>query len=256
MKQLFVPVLLACGLAGGAPSGFGGEDLVPDDVVLLVGQSNMAGRAAIEDEDRGAIEGALLWNSGEGKWEAAEAPLNRHSKHRKEPGMQRLNPGVGFAKAYLKANPGRTLGIVCSARGGTAIGEWERGKPLFEASVEAAHGALAKGGKLVGILWHQGESDSGKAAGYPAKLSELVAGYRAEFEDGNLPFVFGEIGRWSKDYAAFNRMIVEQPKAIARTACVSAEGLTAFDSAHFDSRSQRELGRRYAEALGGLLEKE
>ena len=83
---------------------------------LLIGQSNMAGRAKLEDEDRKPIENAYLWHIGEKKWGPAVAPFNIHSPSRKDAGMQRLNCGPSFARAYLDAYPGVEVGIICAAR--------------------------------------------------------------------------------------------------------------------------------------------
>ncbi len=230
----------------------------PDEerhVFLLVGQSNMAGRAAIEAEDEGPIEGVELWNIAENRWEPATVPFNRHSPHRKELSMQRLNPGPTFAKAWRDTHPGVRVGIICSVRGGTTIEQWEKGRqapwPLYDTALAAARAALAADPKsrLVGILWHQGEGNSPEPAGYPAQLKALVARWRADFGNPDLPFVFGQIGQWNPDYTAFNAMIVKQAAEIPHSACVMTDGLTNMDQAHFDSRSQRELGHRYAKAM-------
>ena len=229
-------------------------------VFLLVGQSNMAGRATIESEDEGEIEGVDLWNIQEKKWEPAQAPFNRYSPHRKDIKMQRLNPGPTFAKAWRDAHPGVKVGIVCAVRGGTTIEQWEKGRKepwsLYDTALAATRAALEADPKsrLVGILWHQGEGNSGAPGAYPAKLEQLVANWRADFGDPELPFVFGQVGSWNPDYAAFNEMIVKQPAAISHTACVTTEGLTNMDQAHFDSKSQRELGRRYAKAMRELTD--
>lgn len=231
---------------------------------LLVGQSNMAGRAKIEAEDEGPIEGVELWNIGDKQWEPAEVPFNRYSPHRKDISMQRLNPGPTFAKAWRKSNPEVKIGIVCAVRGGTRIQQWEKGltKPwsLYDSALAATRAALADDdagkvrNRLVGILWHQGEGNSKNAAAYPDQLKALVAQWREDLESPELPFVFGQVGQWNPDYAAFNAMIVKQPAEIPHTACVTTEGLTAFDSAHFDSKSQRELGKRYAKAMLRLVD--
>ncbi len=229
-------------------------------VFLLVGQSNMAGRAAIEAQDEGEIEGVELWNIAEKKWEPAKAPFNRHSPHRKDIKMQRLNPGPTFAKAWRDTHPGVKVGIVCSVRGGTTIEQWEKGNqepwPLYDSALAAAKAALAADpdSKLVGILWHQGEGNSKAPDAYPARLKQLVAHWRADFENPELPFVFGQIGQWNPDYAAFNEMILKQPAGIPHTACVKTAGLTNMDQAHFDSKSQRQLGKRYAEAMRELTD--
>ncbi len=228
-------------------------------VFLLVGQSNMAGRAQIEAEDEGEIPGVELWHIGEKRWEPATAPFNRHSPHRKELSMQRLNPGPSFAKAWREAHPGVKVGIVCAVRGGTTIEQWEKGRtkpwPLYDTAIDATRAALADGkSRLVGILWHQGEGNSGAPETYPERLKALVARFRADLESPELPFVFGQLGQWRPEYTGFNAMILEQPAAIPATACVRSDGLTNMDDAHFDSKSQRELGRRYAEAMRGLVD--
>jgi len=225
-------------------------------VFLLAGQSNMAGRARIEEEDKGEIPGTYLWNIAEKKWEPAIAPLNRYSPQRKPMNMQRLNCGPSFAKAYRKANPGATVGMVCAARGGTAIHEWAKGWekpfPMYRDALAAVKDALEAGGELKGILWHQGESDSLELDGYEEKFAAVVANFRQDLGKPELPFVFGQVGRWNPQYQAFNAMIVKQAENIPHSACVPTEGLTNMDAAHFDSKSQRTLGDRYAEAFLGL----
>jgi glycerophosphoryl diester phosphodiesterase len=219
----------------------------------------MAGRAKIEKEDEGEIEGVELWNIAEKRWEAATVPFNRHSPHHKGLSMQRLNPGPAFAKAWRKAHPEVTVGIVCAVRGGTRIEQWEKGRqepwPLYDTALAAAQEAIAADAdsKLIGILWHQGEGNSAASEAYPDQLKALIAQWRADFKNPELPFVFGQIGQWNTDYAAFNAMIVKQPAAIPHTACVESDGLTNFDNAHFDSKSQREFGRRYGKAMLELV---
>ena len=225
-------------------------------VFLLAGQSNMAGRARIEEQDEGEIPGTYLWNIAEKTWEPATAPLNRYSPQRKPMNMQRLNCGPSFAKAYRKAHPDVKVGIVCAARGGTAIHEWARGWekpfPMYRDALAAVKEALEAGGELKGILWHQGESDSLELEGYEEKFAAVVANFRKDLGRPKLPFVFGQVGQWNPQYEAFNEMIVKQPESIPHSACVRTDGLTNMDAAHFDSKSQRTLGARYAEAFLGL----
>ncbi len=234
----------------------------PTHVFLLIGQSNMAGRATIEDVDKEPIDGAMLWNVAERKWQPAAPPYNLFSPHRKAVGMQRLNCGPSFVREYRKSNPDCKVGIVCVARGGTRIEQWEKGlqKPwsLYDTAVAATKSALADGkGQLKGILWHQGEGNSGRPLDYLPLLRELVQNLRADLGAPRVPFVFSQLGPWRAKYAAFNRMIIEQPRLVpaplARIACVNTAGLTAFDEAHFDSASQRTLGERYATEMVRLL---
>ena len=90
-------------------------------VFLLIGQSNIVGRAELLPGDDQVILRAQLWN-GE-SWEPA-APFNRYSKHKKTQSVQGMNCGPSFIKAYQKANPGVEVGIICWARGGSKIEEW------------------------------------------------------------------------------------------------------------------------------------
>ena len=92
--------------------------------------------------------------------------------------------------------------------------------------------------------------------GCPApKLRRLVAILRTELGNPSLPVVFGEIAHWNwtnraEGTAPFNAML--RSLRIPHTACVSAEGLAPMKDEtdpHFSAASQRELGRRYAEAL-------
>ena len=229
----------------------------PTHVFLLVGQSNMAGRAAIEEADKPAIDGASLWDIGEKTWKPAVAPFNLYSPHRKSVNMQRLNCGPAFVREYLRTHPGVKVGIVCAARGGTTIEEWKKGRtepwPLYDTAVKATRDALAGGNaELKGILWHQGEGNSSRWDFYPAKLKELIANFRADLETPRVPFVFSQLGTWRPEYRAFNQMIIQQPQNIPHTLCVRTAGLWKIDQAHFDAEAQRELGRRYAKAIERL----
>lgn len=238
------------------------EDAKPRQIFLLIGQSNMAGRAAIEDVDKTPIAGAMLWNIGDKKWQPALPPYNLYSPSRKPVSMQRLNCGPSFVQAWKQLHPDVEVGIVCAARGGTRIGQWSRKQPdsfkLYHHAVEATKAALATGGELKGILWHQGEGDSGEGLlpKYPAKLKELVANLRQDLGIKNLPVVYSQLGQWKPNYSAFNEMILKQPGNIKNTACVKTDGLKNFDTAHFNSDAQRELGKRYATAMKQLTSKE
>ncbi len=229
-------------------------------VFLLIGQSNMAGRAKIEEQDKADISGVFLWNIADKKWESATPPYNRHSPSRKDIKMQRLNCGPSFAAAYAKVNPKIEVGIVCAARGGSSIEQWDRENPdkfdLYRHAMDAIKAALKEGGELKGILWHQGEANRERTGEYPAQLKELVKRLRKDLDAANLPFVFGQIARWNPEYPPFNKMILKQPANIPYTAVAKTDSLKGIDAAHFDSAGQRELGKRYAVEMLALLIKQ
>ena len=219
-------------------------------VFLLIGQSNMAGRAPIDEPDKVPVPGAFLWNIGAERWEPALPPYNRYSPSRKGIDEQHLNPGPTFAKAYLAENPEIEVGMVCSSRGGTRIGQWVKEEPdpfdLYRHAVDAAKLATEEGHCILkGILWHQGEGNAHNAEDYPPKLARLVKDLRADLGK-NIPFVFGQIGRWNPDHKSFNQMIVKQTAKLKKTAVVMSDRMKGIDDFHFDTPAQRLLGKRYA----------
>jgi hypothetical protein len=215
-------------------------------VYLLIGQSNMAGRAPVGEEESGEIAGAYLLNAA-GEWETTMNPLNRHSSVRKGLGMQKLNPGYSFARAMLETTEDISLGLVVNARGGSKIGQWAKGTKYYDEAVRRAREAQATG-TLKGILWHQGESDSGSPEGYLEKLAELVKNLRADLGSPGLPFIAGQI----RDSAAINEQIARLPDSVPGTAFVSSEGLKTMDRWHFDAESQKVLGERFAAKMQRL----
>lgn len=217
----------------------------PDLIFVFIGQSNMAGRAPLLPDDLTPLPGAVLLND-QGQWEPATNPLNRYASDRKALAMQRLGPGDGFARRMHESLPGLTIGLVVNARGGTRIEEWARGETLYENTLKRVR-PLPKE-KLAGILWHQGEGNA-KDPEYLDKLVALVGHLRQDLGCPELPFVAGQVAGDSP----VNGLIAQLPGKAEHTAWVSAEGLTVFDGVHFDRDSQKLIGRRYADAVLGLV---
>jgi len=218
------------------------------DLYLLIGQSNMAGRAEITPVDSAVLNNVLLLNDKE-EWEPARNPLNIYSSIRKEASMQKLGTGYSFAEKISHEMPGKTIGLVVNARGGTAISTWKKGTLYYTEAVRRAQIAM-QSGTLKAILWHQGESDQNNASTYLATLRTLIEDMRADLGNDSLLFIAGQIGTWRESAAAINAVIAQLPDSVAYTAYADAEGLTHLgDNSHFDSRSQRILGERYADAL-------
>jgi hypothetical protein len=257
IRRQFVTTIFAIAIGLFSTTSTTAAEASPDQVFLLIGQSNMVGRAKLEPTDRVEIDNCLLWNGS--KWEKAKPGFNRYSKHQKPGSTQGMNCGPSFVKAYQKANPGITVGIICWARGGSTLEEWHpdnKPRDLYRQAVKQTHAALKVGGQLKGILWHQGEGNSQRSETYPKLLSDHVGRLRAEFKQPKLPFVFGQVGQWNSDYTKFNKMIIAQPAKISHTGCVRTNGLTNFDPYHFDRKSQLELGKRYAAVMLGRLKEQ
>jgi hypothetical protein len=121
-------------------------------------------------------------------------------------------------------------------------------------------------GTLKGILWHQGEQDSileSDANSYHSRLVKMIADIRDDLAAPDLPFVVGQIGEFlysRKQQTPFaktvNEALLKIPQDVPNTACVLSTGLGhTGDEVHFDTKSQRELGRRYATEMHKLAEK-
>lgn len=248
--------LLAIVIATLAPA----EDapLPPKDkfhLFLLVGQSNMAGRGVVEEQDK-TPHPRVLMLSKDGKWVPATDPMH----------FDKPSVGVGLGKTFgqiiADANPGVTIGLIPCAVGGSHIDAWKPGE--FYAPTKshpwddmANRVAIAlPAGTLKGILWHQGEADSSLelAQSYEPKLHDLVSRMRKEVNAPDATFIAGQMGKFADTPWPPEKTIVDQvhqdlARKVPHAAFVSAEGLThKGDKVHFDSPSYRELGKRFAAA--------
>ncbi len=224
---------------------------------LLIGQSNMAGRGAVEEQDKTPHPRVLTFTR-EHTWAPAIDPL--HS--------DKVTAGVGlgstFGRVMAEAHPQVTIGLIPCAVGGTPLSRWQKGGDLWKQAIERAKLAM-QDGKLRGVLWHQGEADSAKletAESYAERLSQMVRDLRSELQAPQVPFVAGKLGLFLKHERAegaksywpvVNEQLDRLPKLAPVTAVVSSDGLQhKGDDVHFDSASLRTLGRRYAEAMQKL----
>jgi len=226
-----------------------GQDM---ELFLLIGQSNMAGRGVVEEQDKVPFPRVFTLTKEE-TWVPAVEPI-----HFDRP--DRLGTGLGrtFGRVLAEAAPNAKIGLIPAAMGGSALDEWKPGGKLYTDAVRRAKAGM-KNGRLRGILWHQGEADSNKlelARSYQERWLAVMKALRAEL--GDVPIVVGELGQFvygrEKNEYPMARLINEQLAMLAvngsRVAFVSSGGLKdKGDVLHFDSASLREFGRRYAHAF-------
>lgn len=228
------------------------------EVFLLVGQSNMAGRGRVEDEDRRPVPGVLVLDRN-GAWAGQGEPIHFDKE------SAGVGPGFTFGGRVARHLPGVAVGLVPCAVGGTPIARWLPGADLYQAAVARARVAL-RDGRLRGILWHQGETDAleeGSARAYAGNLVAVVEGLRRDLDAPRVPFVVGELGRFllhenvpghpAPHARVVNEQIHRLPALVPETAVVSSEGLNHLgDGLHFDRAAQRIMGARYFEAWRAL----
>ncbi len=225
------------------------------DLFLLVGQSNMAGRGVVEATDREVTPGLWVIDASD-EWVPAVDPL-----HYDKPAAVGVGPGTEFGRALLRQRPGKAVGLIPCAVGGSRISDWEKGARHsqtgiypYEAMLARARQAM-KRGKLKAILWHQGEGDSSpdRAGLYEKRLEEFFTRLRKDLGAEGVPVIVATLGDFYvkkvPSAAVINRTLTEFPGAHPDVYAVSSAGLThKGDTTHFDAASARELGRRYAEA--------
>ena len=222
---------------------------------LLIGQSNMAGRGVVEDQDRTPNPRVFALNKNN-EWVPAVDPI-----HFDKP-IAGVGPGLTFGKIMASYKPGVRIGLIPCAAGGSSISKWKAGEWFEQTNSKPYDDAIKrtqlamKDGVLKGILWHQGEGDSNEedAQEYGDRLVLLVQTLRKNLGEPDVPFAAGELATFFTDkneYAEIvNKGITDLPMHVANTAYVSSKGLTPKeDGVHFDTPSARELGRRYAEAM-------
>jgi hypothetical protein len=222
-------------------------------VLIMAGQSNMAGRGLVEPQDTLPDPRILTINS-KGNIIVAKEPL-----HFYEPSMTGLDCGLSFAQTILKSIPDSvSILMIPTAVGGSAIDQWlgdsiHRNVKLLTNFREKI--AIAQGfGQIKGIVWHQGESDSNARliGSYEEKLRVLFGRFREYADKPDLPIVIGEIGIFTEG-AEYKKMMNQAIHHFANTqpnvACVTTNDFRhKGDKLHFDSESQRMMGVRMAHA--------
>ena len=219
---------------------------------LLVGQSNMAGRGKIALEDKVAVPRVLMLNKGN-EWVSAVDPIHFDKT------IAGVSLGRTFGIEMAKSNKDVKIGLIPCAVGGTPIRRWQQHGDLYKVALKRAKLAQ-KDGVIKGILWHQGEGDSGKeetAKIYEAQLHAMVTAWRKDLAGENIPVVVGELGQFfkrAKFKGTVDAALKALPSKVKHAAWVSAEGLEhKGDVVHFNAAGYREFGKRYAEKMQALV---
>jgi len=259
----------ACGgNGGGGAETPGGNEDTGFHVYLLIGQSNMEGmpKATAEDQTPDERVKVLAYNDCPNlsrtynEWYTAAPPL--HSCY------AGVGPGDYFGRALAAAYPQATIGLVPCAISGVDIDFFRKGVTsarrsefqippdnhwggAYEWVIERARIAQQTG-VIKGIIFHQGESDTGQTV-WVEKVKGMVTDLRTDLGLGEVPFVAGELLISGGCCASHNPIINQLPGQITNAFVVSAMGLVGADEAHFDLAGQRELGARYAQTMLAAL---
>lgn len=221
-------------------------------VFILAGQSNMAGRGLVQPQDTVPDSRIITLNSND-EIVAAKEPL-----HLYEPSLTGLDCGLSFAKEIIQHVPNDVqVMMIPTAVGGSSISQWlgdsvHRNVKLYSNFLHLLTTAKQYG-IVKAILWHQGEADANEKniPLYRERLGMLFTKFREASGNNYLPVLIGQLGPFAKYQPNFGR-INHEIEQYAATDNYSAVIFTQDlkdrgDSLHFDSKSQRIMGKRFAQ---------
>jgi len=241
--------------AGGSDGSSGGSTSEGGTlhVFMLMGQSNMAGVATRLASDYNEDERLLvLGGCGQpaGEWNVASPPLNDCPGEKGWNLSNSVDPGIWFGKTLLPALPeGDTIGLVGTAESGESINTFIEGGVHHQMILDKI--ALAKtapGARFAGVIFHQGESDSGQSS-WPGKVVQLYEQVKAAWGvDYDVPFVLGELPA-DGCCSGHNVRVHEAAELLPMGHWITQDGTAVMDEYHFDHDSVVLMGQRYGETM-------
>ncbi len=174
-----------------------------------------------------------------------------------------------FASELLKDKALRRvpIGLIDSSFGGTACEGWipqpalaafkpdELHDSIFGIKPAALYNAMIAplgGAVLKGVVWYQGENNSGHPGTYPRLLSTMIALWRQLFAEPDLPFFIVQLpdyaSQWDGFYWPWEREA--QAKVVQTTPHTTlVVGIDTTDGFNLHPRTKLEIGRRISLAV-------
>ncbi len=206
------------------------ENVFIGDVYMLAGQSNMAQtyeHQTTEQMGGGVTTGNIpklitddrvkffKLSQTASDYETFDVPFETN-------GWQPLNDstkkkmsyiGMYFAKERLSEEPNVPIGFMSVAWRGTTVNRWTRvsddNKTLnftpTSGNIYNNHVAPFVGYPMCAILWYQGESDAKNPVMYKEAFKRMIEDWRGLWNDEDLPFLFVQLARYSKENYAPQR---------------------------------------------------
>lgn len=235
------------------------------DLWVIAGQSNSAGygRGPIYDPPQ---LGVHLFRNSE-QWALATHPLNESTDSRHSINSEVANSGhapyLHFAKR-LQAALGYPIGLVQTSLGGTPLQRWNPTEPgnadLYE---NMLHCVRSAGGRVKGILWYQGESDTPleQATTYLQRFKRAVATWRKGLKNPKLAVLTVQLNRVTvqptpeaeQGWSAIREAQRQAARQLPNVAVVPTFDLTLTDTIHISSEGNLVLGERLANAALGMV---
>ena len=232
---------------GGNENGSGGVEeektyFTTKQSVLLIGQSNMAGRGFAEDVEPISDDRITMLNASN-EWVKMEEPIH----------YDKSAAGVGLAASFAKAFVDTfdcEIGLIPGAVGGTSISDWKVGGTYYNDALARAKAAQADS-EICAILWHQGESNRSNHSGYADKLQAILDSFIEDLglDRDKVVIITGELREISTNVnqrETFHAELNKLASVYKNYGVADADGLTLnSDIIHFDAPSLRVFGYRY-----------
>lgn len=254
------------------------EGVLVGDLWVLAGQSNMYGVGTLRSSDPPHARVHML-DMGR-QWRPAEEPLHSIA-HSPDPVHRSLvEDEVGSVDAAWLAEPTRgaglglpfarqlvestgiPVGLLPAAQGASSLGQWSPnlaglgGGSLYGSMMRSIEAA---GGRVCGVLWFQGETDSAtpdQESGYAEALTHLIAAlrrdvgqatafYQVQLGRVTYPLLPGQEERWSR-----MRLHLADLRCGA-DGVVAAVDVELEDPIHIGTNGLRRIGKRLARLVAG-----
>ena len=251
-------------------------------IYLAFGQSNMEGNARIEPQDTANVPQRFKMMAAvnmpskgrvKGNWYTAIPPLCRENTG--------LTPCDYFGRELVNRLPEHiTVGIINVAVAGCSIDMFDEDKSQSYLStaadwlknIAALYGnhpyntlvelgrKAQQDGVIKGILLHQGETNTGDQ-NWPNNVKKIYDRIISDLhlDSNKVPLLVGEVVNADSggSCAYHNNIIANIPNVIPNSYVIKSNGLpSGGDGLHFSAQSYREFGKRYAETMLSILEKQ
>ncbi|WP_458232349.1 sialate O-acetylesterase [Roseateles sp. P5_E8] len=129
------------------------------------------------------------------------------------------------------------------------------GGPVANNAPALGHNGLVaplQGLSVRGVLWYQGEENSGRAAAYADGFKRLIQDWRNQFGDAKLPFLFVQLASWRPmaenrpDGNGWAELRASQAAALALPHTGMATAIDVGDAIDIHPRNKRTVGQRLA----------
>lgn len=227
------------------------------DIFVIGGQSNSAGYGKDPAYDPPELGVHLFRNRH--TWDLATHPMNESSfgadTKNAEMGVSGNSPYLTFGKTFKRYSH-YPVGFIATAMGGMPMKRWKEDGGLYLNMVKQTK---ACGGKVAGVLWYQGCSDTDEknASAYKEKHYNMIKAFRKEL-GYDVPFFTYQLNRQVGGEFDAGWGMVREAQRMASHDLKDVYVLPTIDCSlsdliHNDAHACIRLGERMAKMCAGIL---